>query len=180
MGRVHIAITRRVKPGREREFEAALREFARESLHEPGTMGVQLIGPLPGAADGEYGILRSFESDDASRAFYASERFAEWQRRVAPLVDAEYESRRLHGLEEFFREVAGNPPPRWKMAVVTWLGVFPSVLLWSSLLVGPPAGIEHLARLAAVNVLVVFTLTWGVMPLLTKWFARWLRARDRG
>ena len=56
MDQVHFAITRRIKPGMESEFEAALREFARQSLHADGTTGVHLIGPAPDGRD--YGILR--------------------------------------------------------------------------------------------------------------------------
>jgi acetyl-CoA carboxylase carboxyl transferase subunit alpha len=36
-------------------------------------------------------------------------------------------------------------------------------------------GVHHLAVMAIVNVLVVITLTWLVMPFLTRFFARWLR-----
>ena len=66
-------------------------------------------------------------------------------------------------------------PPLWKMAVVTWLGVWPTVFAVSSLggrwlLSGWPfwlaVGIETLA--------VVAIFTWGVMPLLTRWVQSWL------
>ena len=39
MSQVHIAIIRQVKPGMERAFEDALREFARESLGAPAQPG---------------------------------------------------------------------------------------------------------------------------------------------
>jgi uncharacterized protein len=174
MERVHVAVTRRVKPGRDMEFEEALRKFARDSLAEPGTTGVLLIGPAPGGANGEYGILRSFESEAASESFYESDLFGDWQRRVAPLVEGEPIRRKLAGLEAFFRH-AGPPPPRWKMALVTWLGVFPTVLLWSSLLGNVFLGLPRLLAAALLNGLVVATLTWLVMPALTKALAGWLR-----
>lgn len=55
------------------------------------------------------------------------------------------------------------------------LGVFPSALLWSSALPQVLTGLHSLAVLAIVNALVVVTLTWGVMPLLTRLFRGWLR-----
>ncbi len=176
MDAVHVAVTRQVKPGCEEEFEQALREFAFESLREPGTTGVHLIEPAPGTNGCEYGILRSFESEEASRRFYDSEVFRQWQERASDLVVGDSIVRRLHGLEAFFRD-ANHAPPRWKMAIVTWLGVFPSVLLWSSLL--PPflSGLPPFAVLAIVNVFVVVTLAWGIMPLLTRIFAGWLHNR---
>lgn len=171
---VHFAVTRHVRPGYAHAFEAALREFARESLRVPGTTGVHLIAPVPGTEGCEYGILRSFESEEASRRFYGSDLFCNWQEQVSEMVVGEPVRRRLHGLEAFFRDTLHAPPPRWKMAVVTWMGVFPSVLLWSSLLPQVLSGLPHLAMIAIVNVFVVVTLAWVVMPLLTRIFAGWL------
>ena len=100
-----------------------------------------------------------------------------WQEQVGGMVVGEPVRRRLHGLEAFFRDTRYAPPPRWKMAVVTWMGVFPTVLLWSSLLPKVLSGLPSLAVVAIVNVFVVVTLAWGVMPLLTRMFAGWLHNR---
>jgi antibiotic biosynthesis monooxygenase (ABM) superfamily enzyme len=171
---VHYAVTRQVRPGYEQAFEEALREFARESLGVPGTSGVHLIAPVPGSEGSEYGILRSFESEEASRRFYQSAMFRNWLEQVSEMVVGEPVRRRLHGLEAFFRDTRHAPPPRWKMAVVTWMGVFPTVLFWSSLLPKVLGGLPSLAVVAIVNVFVVVTLAWGVMPLLTQILAGWL------
>ncbi|QDU75896.1 Antibiotic biosynthesis monooxygenase [Bremerella volcania] len=178
MDSIHVAVTRQVKPGCEEEFEHALREFARESLREPGTTGVHLIEPVPGTNGCEYGMLRSFDSEDASRRFYQSEIFLQWQKRAEPLVVGDSAVRRLHGLEAFFRE-SKHAPPRWKMALVTWLGVFPTVLLWSSALPPLLVVMPKLIVAAIVNIFVVVTLTWAVMPLLTKLLAGWLQASSK-
>jgi uncharacterized protein len=179
MDQVHIAITRQVKPGMERAFEDALREFARESLGAPGTTGVHLVGPIPGSISGEYGILRSFESEAACRAFYDSEMFRRWDDNASQFVIGGWTRRRLHGLEGFFQGVPGEPPPKWKMATVTWLGVFPAVLLWSSVLPKLLSGLPSLVTLAIVNAFVVATLAWIAMPLLTRVFSKWLSSSRR-
>ncbi len=174
MAQVHFAITRRVKPGQEAAYEVALRQLARESLGVPGMLGVHFIGPVPGSTTGEYGILRSFESEAASEVFYQSALFQDWEQSVAHLVEGPADYRKLHGLEAFFGGTPGMSPPRWKMAIVTWIGVFPSVLLWSSLLPGVLIGLHYLAVAAIVNAFVIITLAWVVMPLLTRLFHRWL------
>jgi antibiotic biosynthesis monooxygenase (ABM) superfamily enzyme len=174
MKAVHIAVTRQVKPGCAEEFEKALREFARESLREPSTTGVHLIGPVPGSSRSEYGILRSFESEEASRRFYDSEIFNHWQQRVSGLVIGDSIVRRLHGLEAFFQD-SKQGPPRWKMAIITWLGVFPSVLLWSRVLPQFLGSLPQLLVVAIVNVFVVITLAWAVMPTLTRILSPWLK-----
>lgn len=179
MSQVHLAITRQVKPGMERAFEEALREFARESLRAPGTTGVHLIGPVPGSVSGEYGILRSFESDAACQAFYDSEMFRQWDDEASQFVIGGWTRRRLQGLEAFFQGVEGGPPPKWKMAVVTWLGVFPAVLLWSWVVPKVLSGGPSLITTAIVNAFVVATLAWVAMPLLTRVFSTWLSSSRR-
>ncbi|MBA2116235.1 antibiotic biosynthesis monooxygenase [Bremerella alba] len=173
MSQVHVAITHQAKPGKEAEYDAALREFARESLHEPGTAGVLLLAPAPGAHGCEYGILRSFENQASCDAFYQSARFRNFHELTKPLVVEEATRRKLHGLEAFFSDPKLSPP-RWKMAIVTWLGVFPSVLFWGNVL--PPAlsSLHSVVATAVTTIFVTVTLAWVVMPLLTKVFAPWL------
>ncbi|MEQ8847431.1 antibiotic biosynthesis monooxygenase [Botrimarina sp.] len=172
MPQVHIAITRRVRPGQEAAFQAALKEFASQSLGFPGTTGVHLVGPV-GGDERDYGILRSFESAQACESFYASDLFADWMRGTEHLAEEQWVRQELTGMEAFFRG-RGAPPPRWKMAVVTWLGVYPTVLVWSAVLAAPMSGAPRYVATAISIALSVVTLTWLVMPLLTKLFAPWL------
>lgn len=176
MNDLHFAVTRRVRPGCEKEFEANLLDFARRSMHVEGMAGVHILRPAPDSSTREYGILRSFENQPSADAFYDSKLFGDWQNKIADLVEGEPHRRRLSGLEAFFRSGKGIMPPRWKMAIVTFLGVLPSVLLWSNVIPPLLAGTHWLITAAAVNVAVVCTLTWGVMPLLTKLFHAWLHA----
>ena len=100
---IHVAITRRIKPGREQEFQTALKEFFARSLAESGVHGAAMLVPPPGSGSAEYGIIRSFASTAERDAFYASPLYLDWKKRVAPLSDGEPEARELHGLEAFFR-----------------------------------------------------------------------------
>lgn len=160
----------------EEPFKKALRKFVRESLHLPGTTCVHLIYPAPGADEREFGILRSFESEAAREAFYASELFANWEEQVAPMTIGAPIHRQLHGLEAFFRE-DGKAPPRWKMAIVTWLGVFPAVWLWSTILPAPLSGLNDVLVGAIVDVFVVVSLAWFLMPFLTWLLSGWLKSK---
>ncbi len=170
---IHVAITRRVRVGREQEFEQALREFFLESFHRTGVQGAILLSPLPGTGGRDYGILRSFANETERDAFYASPAFAAWAERARDITEGEPEHRAVHGLEAWFRGSA-LPPPRWKMAVLTFLGVYATTLTLT-LLVGPhlrgwPLPLSN----AAFNLMVVPLLTWAVMPAITRIFARWL------
>ena len=48
--------------------------------------------------------------------------FKAWEARARTLTEGEPVYRQLHGLEAWFRSPQ-TPPPRWKMAVATLLGV---------------------------------------------------------
>src|SRR5213595_1154364 len=125
---IHIAITRRVRPGCEAEFQRALQEFFQASFAHGGVLGASMLTPLPGSDSREYGILRTFASEIERDAFYASPMFKAWDERARTLTEGEPVYRQLHGLEAWFRS-AHDPPPRWKMATVTLLGVYPISLI---------------------------------------------------
>jgi hypothetical protein len=170
---VVVAITRKVKSGREQEFESALEEFFSNVRGEASTEGQFYMRPA--SKDGStYGILRAFKSTSDREAFYRSQAFQSWLRIVEPLVDGEPEYRELHGLEAFFPQRSIVHPPRWKMAIVTWLGVFPMVVLWANLLRPLTHSLHPVVATAIVAGFVVVSLAWGVMPLLTRLFQTWL------
>lgn len=171
---VHCAITVQVREGKEQVFDERLVLFLQKSLRCPGMTGVHLIRPAPGTDSHEYGILRSFESEAASRQFYESDLFQSYKRETEELVIGEAEMRPLHGLEAFFRG-SGSTPPRWKMAIVTWVAVFPAVLFWNWLVGSRLIMLPSLVTTGIVVALVVVTLTWFVMPRLTNLLSSWLQ-----
>ena len=173
-----MAITRRIKPGCEQEFQAALKEFFARSLAESGVRGAAMLVPPPGSASTEYGIIRSFASIAERDAFYASPLYLEWKRRVAPLADGEPEARELHGLEAFFRQDSRPLPPTWKMAIATYLGVVPTIMTLA-LTLGPLIRSWNFVLYNLVfNACVVALLTWVVMPLITRALHGWLQAGE--
>ncbi|HMP83753.1 MAG TPA: antibiotic biosynthesis monooxygenase [Verrucomicrobiota bacterium] len=176
---IHVAITRRVKPGREAEFQSALREFFQTSFGHGGVLGATMIVPPPGSDSREFGILRTFANEKERDAFYASPIFKAWQAKCEPLTESNsWKYRPLHGLEAWFRS-PHNPPPRWKMAIATFLGVFP-VATVLSLTLGPAIKSWHFVLSNAVfNACVVILLTWLVMPLVTRALHQWLHSSER-
>lgn len=139
---------------------------------DPGVRGAYLIRPMAGADSREYGIVRSFRSERDMQRFYDSDLYRRWQQTVGPLVEGEAHKRPLHGLEAFFRE---DKPPRWKMAVTTWIGVNPAVYIFSRAVPGVLGELPWWAALLIVNSFVVASLPWVFMPLLTMVFRRWLQ-----
>lgn len=176
---IHIAITRRVRPGREVEFQQALRELFQASFTHHGVLGVTMLVPPPGSASREFGILRTFTNETERDDFYMSTLFKDWEERCTPLTeDGGWTYHQLHGLEAWFRSPDG-PPPRWKMAVVTLIAVYPVSLLIVFLLSLPLEKLPLALHVLIVSVLMVSSLTWLVMPCLTRWFKPWLNPQPR-
>src|SRR6266700_3988689 len=155
---VHVAITRRVRPGCEAEFQQALREFFQTSFAHGGVWGASMLTPPPGSDAREYGILRTFANDQERDAFYESPMFKAWDERARTLTEGEPVYRQLHGLEAWFRSPAG-PPPRWKMAALTLLGVYPISLLIGLFLSSQLRKLPLALNLFIVSALIVTCLT---------------------
>jgi uncharacterized protein len=79
------------------------------------------------------------------------------------------------------RSAAANPPaggparpPRHKLALLTWAGAYSVITLVLALL-GPTMASWPLAlRTLLLSVIMVVTLTWVVIPVLTRVFRGWL------
>ena len=69
---------------------------------------------------------------------------------------------------------APTQPPRHKLALLTWLGAYPVITIILAVL-GPALISWPLAlRTLVLSVLMVVTLTWLVMPALTRALRSWL------
>jgi uncharacterized protein len=180
-GPITVSITRTVKAGREKEFERALHEFVQRSLALPGQQGVHIIRPAPGSGAREYGIVRHFANREAIVAFRTSEEYLEWANLAVDLTEGAGRVEELCGLESWFTApgAALRSLPKWKMALTTLVGVYPT-----SLLIGETVGRWTREWPIPVRALVFATLmvaglTWIVMPLVTRVLHGWLH-RDRG
>jgi uncharacterized protein len=177
---IHIAITLRVRKTHVAEFERALADYASRSLAEPGARGMHCLYPPPGSASTEYGIMRSFASHADRDAFYRTSLFKDWLARVEPMVEGESTRRQLHGLEAWFRDSNEPMPARWKMALLTWIAVWPVSMLMRAILapvLGPKVPQVLEAGLVAASV--VATLTWVAMPIVVKIAHPWLRPENK-
>lgn len=174
---VTLWITRTAKPGCEDAFEQALHAFFDRSLSQPGQMGVHVIRPAPGSADRTYRIVRKFDSRASLDAFFASPEYAEWKRIVIELTEGDPHHEQLTGLESWFTQ-SGEPLrrlPQWKMALVTFVGVYPLTSTLPRFFGRQLPGWHPLAVNVVATGAIVAALTWLIMPLLTRVFHGWLR-----
>lgn len=172
---VHVAITRKILPGREQEFHDALRKFMGESFKHDAVHGAGMI-TFPHPEQPEVGILRTFASEAEKEAFYNSALFREWDSYAAQLTQGDADYRELTGLEAWFRSSL-PPPPRWKMALTTLLGVYPVSLFLNATIGGALASLPHLLKSLLFAICMVALLTWVVMPNVVKLLKPWLHGK---
>lgn len=178
---ITVSIKRTAKPGCEAAFERALHEFVQRSLVLPGQMGVHIMRPAPGSGSREYGIVRKFDNREALAAFRTSPEYLEWNQTALDLTEGEGRVEELIGLESWFTlpGAALRPLPKWKMALVTLLGVFPTSLLLGETVGRWMVSWPPLPRSLVVASLMVALLTWVVMPLLTRASHNWFHPDDK-
>lgn len=172
---IHVAVVHRVRPGREAEFEAAVAQFLNEAKSLAGSGRAHMIRPVAASAPRDYGFIRTFANAADRDAFYGSDFYREWDERMRPLVEGEVRRREIHGLEAFFP--ASGAPAKWKMALLTWVGVTPTVYVFSLAVRTFLGRLPALAQLCIVTAFVVPALAWAVMPLLVRLFGGWLHEK---
>jgi len=178
-GAVTVLITRRIKPGHETAFEAAMTQMIIAAAAFPGHLGGHLVRPGEDASDEEnlYHVIFAYDSAEHLAAWQSSPVRALGLAAVAPHTEGEQQVRQLTGMAHWFVEPKGpklTPPPRWKVAVVTWLGIFPTVLFLFLTVAPLMADWPLVPRTMVITALVVLIMTWGVAPRLTQWLKPWL------
>ena len=173
---VTAVASRRVKRGREQEFEEWLSGILAAASEAPGYLGSEVLRPSDSEEDNEYRVVFRFDHASNLHAWEHSEERQRWLRKAEPLQDEE-KVHVLTGLETWFTlpSKAGEPsPPRYKMAVVTWLGVFPIVTIIFSLFGHWLSLLPTLERTLVFTAVMVTLMTYVIMPRMTRLFSFWL------
>jgi antibiotic biosynthesis monooxygenase (ABM) superfamily enzyme len=172
---ITVIITRLVRAGSESAFEDAVKAFIPKALVFPGHLGVHMLRPSPG--EREYGAVLKFRSQQDWDDFRQSVEYLAFLAQIGPFLEGPQQEESLCGLESWFTPIGQRVtrvPPRWKMALVTWIGVCFVVLVVNlGLSWWTPDWLGWLRFLVA-NALVVAALTWIVMPILNRLFRKWL------
>ena len=171
---VTVVISRRVKPGKEPDYEAWIKAITKIATAYQGHLGMNVFRPQ--RAGDPYVLVYKFDSGEHLDVWLNSEVRARMVQEAEALVD-ESHVEHVSGLESWFTLPGAKamvPPPKWKMALVT------GVCVWIiGQLLGPPLrtliGNWPAPVLALVTTaIMVSLLTWLVLPQVTRLLARWL------
>ncbi|MEG3877962.1 antibiotic biosynthesis monooxygenase, partial [Microcoleus sp. herbarium7] len=169
-----VAIARRVKPGYEADFEAAVRGATLAASTFPGYLGSEVL--YPNNRRGDWQMILRFDTLIHLQEWENSPICQGWIARADALTETPRVSR-VNGLEAWFAlpEMPNVvPPPKWKTAIVSAIGIYPMISVMPILLKpitnGLPAWLATLVSIAIMMPL----MTWVVMPQITRLFKRWL------
>lgn len=176
---VTVTIVRAVRKQNHDQFEVALKRFIPQSLRFPGHLGVHMVRPAKGG--NHFGAVLTFQSQQDWEDFQKWSEYRAFLSEIEPYLEASPHVEALTGLESWFTPFGSDilaTPPRWKVALVTWIGVCFTVYVVNSVFAAVVPSWPRFASFLLANAVIVAGLTWAVMPVLTWIFRGWLIQRD--
>jgi antibiotic biosynthesis monooxygenase (ABM) superfamily enzyme len=173
-GPVTVVVRHRVRAGREAEFEGWLKGITADMGRFEGQQGFNVVRPADSGRP-EYLVFFRFDSFANLQRWEGSDERLAWLERAGPLTTHAPERERHTGLEVWFTPPPGRAqPPRWRMAAVTLLAIYPLISLVQLTVVPLLDGWPVPLRTAVTSALLVCLMTYAAMPLMTRLFSRWL------
>jgi len=180
MQSVTVVVTRAVRAGSEGAYEAWLTGVAAAAARFPGHQGVTVLRPRAGSR--EYTLIFRFDTVDHLQDWEESDERSAWVERADALCETSHRQE-AEGVEAWFALPDGStrpPPPKWKMAIVSFVVAFPTIQILTATVGAWLAPLPALVRGAAVGVGMILTMTYAAMPLATRVAAAWLYRGPRG
>ena len=178
---VTTIIARRIKPGREAQYEDWVRRIIKVGATWPGHQSVDIIRPSPGT-QGAYLLLVRFDTREHQQNWEHSDQRAAFLVELEELTDGDTLFEAVTGLETWFTlpgEAPLPPPNKHKMAIILMLAVFCLVYTINHFFGAQLALLDSVTRTAVVATLQVALLTYVIMPRATRWLRKWLYAKTQ-
>ena len=145
---VTLVLSREVKPGHEHAFEGVLRRLAAAVRRQPGHLAVTVLTPPP---DGPriYTIVSHFASQPDVDVWLSDPARARLIAEADLHASADLRTRYVYGLEGWLARPGSRvllPPARWRIVVVSAVGILPLLEGVSYLLAPRLAGFPVWAR----------------------------------
>jgi hypothetical protein len=173
---VTVVINWLIKPGKEQDFEEWVKGVDEAAMKFPGYLGLSIIPP--NSAQPEYVMIFKFDLYSSLKRWAESKERKEWMERAKSLTQRDPNVELLTGLENWFTLPDQGPPPkppaRYKMAIISALAIFPLIILLNALVLPLIKTLPFpLPPLIMVG-LISTSMTYLIMPRLTRLFYRWL------
>jgi antibiotic biosynthesis monooxygenase (ABM) superfamily enzyme len=165
-----VISTHRVIPGRMASFSTSVKGLLSAASRSQGYLDGRMEKASGDSAT--WLVICWFDSAESAAEWDGSRSHATWREYVG-----RFSSRVEPPRPASAPPAAGppKPPPKWKTALVTLIGVFPAVLLVNVTVIPRVTGLPLLARTLVLCVCVTGLMTWVLMPQVMKVLGPWLR-----
>lgn len=172
---VTIFVSRTAKPGKEADLEAWMREIGATAAQFPGFVSSRWLEAEDGVGPGEFEVVFTFDSAENFNHWNNSPEKKTLYDRVPSLV-SEQKIRKVSGLEPWLNlgEAELPPPPKWKMFVLAFLGVYPTLNVVFFFMMPLVRDLPMWLRLLCTVPVISALMTFVVMPALSKLCHGWL------
>jgi uncharacterized protein len=177
---VTIDIILNVKPSCREEFERVAAETIAAAEMFEGHLGVNVFRP-DDTSNLQYRIVFKFDRLSNYRHWENSEIRKGYLAQLNRLIVDEGKFQVLTGLETWFTLSTNKailPPPRYKMFLLTWGIIFILINFMNRLVIPNLSFLPPPLATLLVSGLMVFAMTYIIMPRVTKLFAKWLYPKN--
>ena len=176
---VSVVVDRVVLSGKRQEFEGYLKNIIKASSEFSGYLGTEVISPQ---GDNRYILIFRYASQEELDDWSSSEARDFWIKKIDQVIEEPSKLTTLTGLETWFCLAAPDkfvPPPKYKMVMVTYLAIAPTVTVFNLLFAPYFSSIPtHLVIFVTAPFIVTF-VTYVAMPMLTRLFKHYLYPKQK-
>ena len=172
---VTLVLSQRIQPRDREEFVALYDEAVDRLAQFPGFLGSELLPPVEGVQE-DLIIVASFASRPDLDRWLESDSRREWLGMIDQLIEGERTLNVVGGFGGWFPGQPTHPegPKRWKQAVAVFVALFPTVLIITLVRGAIAPNMNVVLAVFVGNVLGILTLTYVLMPPLTRLLGGWL------
>jgi len=166
-GNVAVIVTRVLAKGREDDFRAwsdAVDADAARATGHCGGIRLEQTGGL-------FHTLQRFSSRDALDAWQASDAYGRLMRDGDRFSTPR--TQQVEGAHAVARLPSDGDGPKWKLFLMSWIGVLPLVLVFNGAVQMLPAQPPWYARAVLQSCFLVALMTWMVRPALSRRLKPW-------
>jgi antibiotic biosynthesis monooxygenase (ABM) superfamily enzyme len=168
-------ICRNIMPGYEKDYDNWAQRYLTFIRKAPGYLGITIIIPGGSKSSLRY-IIRRFADKATMEAWDNSEQSQKLLQEADNYSTRHYET--STGLETWFtlpglKTLSQSPPPRWKMAIVLFFAAY-FISSLSRFVLNPFLGQWPMLSAVIYTAILVVSLTYIAMPILSRLLRRWL------
>jgi len=173
---VSVIVERKVSPGKKEVFEKLLDGVIEACSRFPGYIETRVVKPKT-SEDHRYQVFFRFDSKENLDKWVVSNERLHWVEQIDKVVERPTQLQVITGLETWFAlpgQASLTPPPRYKMAIVTWFAITPLLIAFNLLFGSWLSELPLVLRFVCSTPFIVLIMTYLWMPFVTRLFRFWL------